>query len=185
MPVCAACWETLPIEDFNPSTQRRSGRQSYCKGCSRTRTREAHQRLRQDPEYRRSEVARQKERYWSEPEYRQRKVARTRASHALLRGDIQRAPCPCGNPDAEMHHEDYSRPLEVKWLCRPCHVVEHYGPDRTEPGGASALPSSEQLEDSIAALLKRFDERRANGVEIVLIGPTKVRTPARRTRHVA
>lgn len=32
----------------------------------------------------------------------------------------------CGvqcRPDA--HHEDYSKPLEVEWLCRRCHLAEH------------------------------------------------------------
>lgn len=106
-------------------------------------------RLREAPEYRRAEVDRQVERYWSEINYRARKIARTRAQHALDRGEIQRAPCSCGNPDPEMHHEDYSKPLEVTWLCRPCHLLEHYGPDYPEPVG-----------DPIADLLRRFDARR-------------------------
>lgn len=24
-----------------------------------------------------------------------------------------------------MHHPDYSKPLEVVWMCRPCHLAEH------------------------------------------------------------
>jgi hypothetical protein len=25
----------------------------------------------------------------------------------------------------EAHHEDYSKPLEITWLCRPCHRAYH------------------------------------------------------------
>lgn len=52
--------------------------------------------------------------------------ARAMANVYLRRGKIERKPClACGNPDSEMHHEDYSQPLAVIWLCRPCHLRLH------------------------------------------------------------
>lgn len=33
----------------------------------------------------------------------------------------------CGDPNSEMHHPDYDKPLEVEWMCRDCHLELHYG----------------------------------------------------------
>jgi len=59
--------------------------------------------------------------------------ARNALTHALERGEIVRplecgdcgnAPSPGrdGRTQIQAHHDDYSRPLEVRWLCRLCHA---------------------------------------------------------------
>lgn len=46
---------------------------------------------------------------------------------ALLDGTLVRGACEsCGRKrGAEAHHDDYSRPLDVRWLCRKCHRAWH------------------------------------------------------------
>jgi ribosomal protein S27AE len=54
---------------------------------------------------------------------------------AKRRGDLVPGPCiRCGADNAHAHHEDYSKPLEVTWLCRRCHNQEHSGPRKTAWG---------------------------------------------------
>ncbi len=46
----------------------------------------------------------------------------------MKRGLVVRKPCEvCGDPKAEAHHDDYSRPLKVRWLCRKHHKEHHAG----------------------------------------------------------
>lgn len=67
----------------------------------------------------------------SEGESRARQRARSRYAQSVLRGEIVR-PTLCSRCNQshylsiEGHHTDYSRPLEVVWLCRPCHAAEHH-----------------------------------------------------------
>lgn len=59
------------------------------------------------------------------PEARRRANARATAKVYLRRGKLARQPCSCGSVKVEMHHDDYAKPLEVRWLCRPCHLAHH------------------------------------------------------------
>lgn len=37
----------------------------------------------------------------------------------------------CCDAETDAHHEDYRRPLEVRWLCRLHHMHEHHPLDAT------------------------------------------------------
>lgn len=52
--------------------------------------------------------------------------ARVQLHNAVARGKIQKRPCEvCALPKVEAHHDDYSLPLEVRWLCRTHHTMLH------------------------------------------------------------
>jgi hypothetical protein len=53
--------------------------------------------------------------------------AREKFKYAVEVGKIKRLPCEvCGNPKSQGHHEDYSKPLEVRWLCANHHGFTRY-----------------------------------------------------------
>jgi hypothetical protein len=57
--------------------------------------------------------------------------AQAKAAAAIYRGVLVRGPCSqCGAPKTDAHHEDYSKPLDVVWLCRKCHRLRHAELDR-------------------------------------------------------
>lgn len=59
-------------------------------------------------------------------EQRLKANARAYANTYKQRGLIEPQPCAeCGAEEAQMHHDDYARPLAVRWLCRPCHLAHH------------------------------------------------------------
>ena len=46
-----------------------------------------------------------------------KKKARDAVRYALITGKLIKQPCHCGEKKVEAHHEDYSKPLDVTWLC--------------------------------------------------------------------
>lgn len=46
---------------------------------------------------------------------------------AVRNGSLVKQPCEvCASPVVEAHHDDYTKPLQVRWLCREHHVKEHH-----------------------------------------------------------
>lgn len=79
---------------------------------------------------------RQKKRRETRPELRVKSRARATVHAAIKRGELVRpATCEeCGGPGREYrdgragihaHHDDYAKPLEVRWLCGNCHDTVH------------------------------------------------------------
>lgn len=45
---------------------------------------------------------------------------------AIANGSLVRMPCEvCGATRVDAHHDDYSKPLDVRWLCRGHHLEHH------------------------------------------------------------
>ncbi len=56
--------------------------------------------------------------------------AHNAVTRAVAKGSLTKEPCTvCRNPKAQAHHEDYSKPLEVIWLCALHHKLHHLRKD--------------------------------------------------------
>lgn len=117
---CFKCGEIKDINLFYTHKQMIDGHLGKCIECAKKDSRGIYR-----PEY---EVERNKrpERKIKRAEYVRRMRAKnpekTRArrlvSQALKSGKLIKQPCEkCGVKDVQAHHEDYSKPLDVVWLC--------------------------------------------------------------------
>jgi hypothetical protein len=62
--------------------------------------------------------------------------ARRIVRSAIERGELERQPCEmCGHVKVDAHHDDYSWPLEVRWLCRQHHTDIHCAKAKGEKNG--------------------------------------------------
>lgn len=67
----------------------------------------------------------------NDPFFLKQRRARHLVESAIIRGELKRQPCEaCGKLPSEAHHDDYDKPLQVRWLCRS-HHMKH---DRNRPG---------------------------------------------------
>jgi hypothetical protein len=138
MKTCAACGISKPLDDFHRIRKGDDARVSNCRACANEKLR---QRRLADPEgnrayhlaYRRAwranaaNAARETEhaRAWR-TKNADRYAAHMAVAVAKQQGKLQAKPCEvCGNERADAHHDDYSRPLDVMWLCRLHHAERH------------------------------------------------------------
>lgn len=74
--------------------------------------------------------------------------AREKCAYAVLIGQIVKQPCECGAEQSEAHHDDYSKPLDVRWLCKPCHGAAHRGQPRAKRGHKTHCPQGHEYAGS-------------------------------------
>jgi hypothetical protein len=146
---CTGCGATKPLADFYTSKGGALGRMSKCKACTKAAA-GAHRaanlekvraydrersKLPHRVELRKEVMARYRE------EHPDRYKAQCAVNNALRDGRLHKEPCcVCDDPEVEGHHYDYSKPLEVMWLCvehhRQLHAAKHFA----ETGGLCPSP---------------------------------------------
>ena len=99
--------------------QRAEWRDSYHRNAAQKAEGKKNSRYRKTPMGRANAAAAQSRARARHPEkHRARSILR----NAIACGEVVRQPCEvCGDPNSEAHHDDYSKPLEVRWLCNPHH----------------------------------------------------------------
>ncbi len=54
-------------------------------------------------------------------------IAHAKLRYALSIGKVKKSNCEvCDDSRVDGHHEDYSKPLKVKWFCRKHHMRKHH-----------------------------------------------------------
>ena len=91
---------------------RPSGFRMVCRSCDNERSR----RCSRNPAAKRAWDQRNKD----------KRYAHHAVERAIRGGDLEKSPCAeCGATNVQAHHADYSKPLDVIWLCPPCHGSLH------------------------------------------------------------
>ncbi len=133
---CFKCGELKPLSEFYAHAQMADGHLNKCKDCAKKDVRErydsdkekiaAYERARFKTAHRKAKVADyQRRRRKRHPD---KNSARAAVKHAVRTGKLARLPCMfCGSLFTEAHHDDYSKPLEVKWACFQCHRENFHG----------------------------------------------------------
>ena len=129
--ICTKCNQKLSIECFRKDAKGVFGRQARCRAC-----RSADDKLiTYDHEKRKAAKIRY---YNSEKGIAERKrrqdrirgsekiVAHSMVAYAIKTGRLIPKSCElCGAENSDAHHDDYSKPLDVIWLCRKHHAKRH------------------------------------------------------------
>lgn len=79
-----------------------------------------------------------------------------------VKGDLlRRSPCEaCGSQsNVDGHHDDYSQPLSVRWLCRSHHLMTHRTPG-FKMGGGNDAPTFDMSRLGMLCPGSRYDSRR-------------------------
>jgi hypothetical protein len=143
--VCRICCERKPLTEFGPQKREKDGLTSECRACCREiqkrwRIKQGERLVERKRQYRKLNpekclqklTAEQAARYrFQKAQWCRDNPEKTKA-HRLVKTALRRGvlirPAKCGKCGAggriEASHDDYSRPLDIEWLCCSCHKIK-------------------------------------------------------------
>ena len=131
---CFKCKSVKELAEFYRHPRMADGHLNKCKECAKNdvalhraanleKVRE-YDRVRAKDKDRRKAAAISVRRWRAED--RRRSAAHRAVARAVRAGTLSARPCEtCGNDKSVAHHDDYDKPLDVRWLCPPCHRQHH------------------------------------------------------------
>lgn len=131
---CPICGETKVLDEFPRDRREKDGHFTYCKPCSAARSKAYRER---NPEKARDARREFRKRHAPkiqayQTDWRQQNPEKARAKahiQNLVRAGKLKCPDSCENCGAicvvHGHHDDYSKPAKVRWLCPSCHNNHH------------------------------------------------------------
>lgn len=134
MKTCFKCGKKKALEQFYRHPQMGDGRLNKCKACTKSDV-AINYRVNRDHyiEYERRRFKKPDRKIQLAAYALKRRIERPgryratyAVSNALRDGRLHRLPCEQCGARAQAHHDDYRRPLVVRWLCRK-HHLEHHG----------------------------------------------------------
>ena len=113
---CSRCKKLLLLGEFGKDARAKDKLYGRCRNCARLVNKEWR--------------SKNKERYYrsvlkSIKKYPDKQRARELVYKAVRNGAVKKELCFCGSDYVHAHHQDYSKPLIVIWLCPRHHKPEH------------------------------------------------------------
>jgi ribosomal protein S27AE len=134
MKECFKCKVVKPLDEFYKHSQMADGHLNKCKQCTKKDVGEHREKNIDKVRAYDRERGKSKERIqaqvqitraWREEDKRRSK-AHSAVARAIRSGSLVRQPCEsCGHTTSVAHHDDYDKPLAVRWLCQACHKHHH------------------------------------------------------------
>jgi ribosomal protein S27AE len=150
MKECFKCGATKPLTEFYKHKQMADGHLNKCKDCAKSDVRQNRDknleyyreydrtRHREDPCRRAYSLAQSAAWRRENPERSaelalawqkrnpEKRSAHIKVGNAIRSGKLVKGLCEvCGSSNVHAHHDDYSKPLDVRWLCPEHHSAEH------------------------------------------------------------
>ena len=136
MQKCTRCKVEKPFDEFNKDKSRGKGYSYTCRVCASRSGRSYYENNRDKVlentrrVYQAGKIRiRERAKIYAKDNPEKRK-AKSMIRHALNMGRMIK-PSTCSvcpeSRNLDAHHDDYSQPLVIRWLCRSCHITHHKG----------------------------------------------------------